>query len=206
VSDQTIATVGNNQNDVLDWSAYPKTRYKEQIELLVADLKRPRTRKNQNGVEETFDYFSRIVGVRGDSTGLGDFPMEFLQSHSGLPVGNESLVKFTLQSKDEMYSKWEQAIYREPGDPMRFSYPDDYPLAPAFEEQAIKQESEYKGDGEYLSVHHPDEPGGRDDYPDSTALMVMGASGGAIGEILFCVSIRSSCEGILYGTVLADSS
>jgi hypothetical protein len=185
VSDQTFATVGNNQNDVLDWFAYPKTRYEEQIELLVADLKRPRTRKNLNGVEETFDCFSRIVGVRGDSTGLGDFPMEFLQSHSGLPVGNESLVKFTLQSKHEMSSKWEQAIYREPGDPMRFSYPADHPLAPAFEEQTIKLEREYKGDGEYLSVHHPDEPGGRDDYPDGTALFVVAASSGSIGEILF---------------------
>jgi hypothetical protein len=185
VSDQTIATVGNNQNDVLDWFAYPKTRYEEHIELLVADLKRSRTRTNQNGVEETFDYFSRIVGVRGDSTGMGDFPMEFLQSHSGLPVGNESLVKFTLQSKHEMYTKWEQALYREPGDPMRFSYPSDHPLTATFEEQTIKLEREYKEGGEYLSVHHPDEPGGRDDYPDSTALMVMGASSGSIGEILF---------------------
>ena len=51
-------------------------------------LKRQRTRKNPNGSEETFDYFSSIVGVRGDTTGLGDFPMEFLQSHSGLPVGS----------------------------------------------------------------------------------------------------------------------
>ena len=55
VSDQTIATVGNNQNDVLDWFAYPKTRYEEQIELLVADLKQSRRRQNGNGVEEEFD-------------------------------------------------------------------------------------------------------------------------------------------------------
>lgn len=185
VSDQTIATVGNNQNDDLDWFAYPKTRYEEQIELLIADLKHQRTRKNLHGVDETFDYFSRIVGVRGDSTGLGDFPMEFLQQHSGLPVGNQSLVKFTLQSKHEMYTKWEEALFREPGDPMRFSYPKNHPLVTAFEEQSIKLVREYKGDGEYLSVHHPDEPGGRDDYPDSTALMVMGATAGSIGEILF---------------------
>jgi len=133
VSDQTIATVGIDQNDVLDWFAYPKTRYEEQIELLIADLKQSRRRRNGNGVEEEFDDFSRIAAVRGDSTGLGDFPMEFLQSHSGLPVGNESLVKFTLQSKHEMYTKWEQAICREPGDPMQFSYPADHPLAPTFE-------------------------------------------------------------------------
>jgi hypothetical protein len=39
--------------------------------------------------------------------------------------------------------------------------------------------------GENLSGHHPDEPRALDDCPDSTALMVMGASGGSIGEILF---------------------
>jgi hypothetical protein len=164
---------------------YPKTRYEEQIELLMADLKRPRTRKNQNGVEETFDYFSRIVGVRGGSAGMGDVPTEFLQSHSGRPAGNDSLVKFTLQSKHEMHTKWERAIYREPGDPMRFRYPADHPLAAAFEEQTVKLEREYKGDGDYLSVRHPDEPRARDDDSDATALMAMGASGGSIGEILF---------------------
>jgi hypothetical protein len=89
------------------------------------------------------------VGVAGDSTGMGDFPMEFLQSHSGLPVGQESLVKFTLQSKHEMYSKWEAALFRDAGDPMRFSYPADHPLTAAFEEQTTRLVREYKGDGEY---------------------------------------------------------
>ena len=83
-----------------------------------------------------------------------------------------------------MYTKWEQAIFKDPGDSMRFSYPADHPLAPAFEEQTTKLVREYKGDGEYLSVHHLDELGGRDDYPDSTVLMVMAASAGSIGEIL----------------------
>ncbi len=189
VSDHTVATIGNNQNDVLDWFAYPKTRYEEQIELLIGDLKRKRTRRRKlddgSIVDEEFDYFGRILGVRGDSTGMGDFPMEFLQSHSGLPVGEESLVKFTLQSKHEMYTKWEDALFREPGDPLRFSYPADHPLAEQFEEQTTRLLHKYKGDGEYLSVHHPPEPDGHDDYPDSTALMVMGASGGGLGDILF---------------------
>lgn len=135
-------------------------------------------------VEEEIDYFSRIVGVARDSTGMGDFPMEFFQSHSGLPVGQESLVKFTLQSKHEMYSKWEAALFRDAGEPMRFSYLADHPLTAAFEEQATRLVREYKGDGEYLSVHHPDEPDAHD-YPDSTALMVTKAASGKIGEILF---------------------
>jgi hypothetical protein len=99
VSDKTIATVGNDQNDVLDWFRYRKMRYEEQTELLLADLKRKRTRNKQlpDGpvVEEEFDYFSRIVGVMGDSTRLGDFPMEFLPSNSGLPIGPESQVPTT---------------------------------------------------------------------------------------------------------------
>jgi hypothetical protein len=45
-----------------------------------------------------------------------------------------------------------------------FAYPKDHPLAATFEEQTIKLDREYKGDGEFLSVHHPDEPGGWDDY------------------------------------------
>jgi hypothetical protein len=66
-----------------------------------------------------------------------------------------------------------------------FAYPTDRPLASTFEDQTIKLVREYKDDGEYLSVHHPDEPGARDDYPDSTALMAMGTGSGSLGEILF---------------------
>jgi len=60
ISDQTIATVGNNCNDVLEWFADPKMRYEEQIELLLADLRRKRTgrrRKDDGSIEEVeFDY------------------------------------------------------------------------------------------------------------------------------------------------------
>lgn len=61
-----------------------------------------------------------------------------------------------------------------------FAYPK-----PRYEEQTTRLVREYKGDSEYLSVHHPDEPDARDDYPDSTALTVMKAATGKIGEILF---------------------
>ena len=86
-------------------------------------------------VEETFSYFDRITTVRGDSTGIGDFPMEYMQDHSGLPMGDESLVKFTAQSKNEMYTTLEAALFREAGDPQRLSYPADHPLAAELEEQ-----------------------------------------------------------------------
>ena len=72
--------------------------------------------------------------------------MEYLQSHTRLPVGQESHVKFTLQSKNEMYLNFESAIYLELGDPLGFSYPVDHPLAAEFEEQMTALVREYKGD------------------------------------------------------------
>jgi hypothetical protein len=84
-----------------------------------------------------------------------------LQQHSGLPVGSESFVQFTLQSKNRLYTTFEQTLFKDEGDQMRFSYPSDHPLTPEFEDQMISLVRECEGDGEYLSVPHPDEPGRR---------------------------------------------
>jgi len=67
-----------------------------------------------------------------------------------------------------------------PGEPAA-----DHPLTAEFEEQMVKLVREYKGDGEFLSVHHPDKPNARDDAPDATALALMGAKGDSLGEIPF---------------------
>jgi hypothetical protein len=130
---------------------YPHLPYEQQIEMMLSDLKKPikATRKKPDGTEEDYEWtlFERIVGVRGDSTGQGDMPMEFLQSHSGLPVGEASHVKFTLQSKNDLYTNFEQAIFRDIGDTMRFSYPAGHSLAAEFEDQMTRLIREYKGDG-----------------------------------------------------------
>jgi hypothetical protein len=179
VSDSTWAVVGNEQNDVVDMLKLPSVAYEEQIELLKAWLNEKRTEKvvKDNGAEETveFTYLQRILGVCGDSTGQGDMPMETLEDRTRLPVDESSHVKFTLQSKNEMYLLFEEAIFRDVGDPLRFSYPADHPLAAEFEDQMTQLVREYKGDGEYLSVHHPDEPGAKDDAPDGSALMLKAA-------------------------------
>lgn len=78
-----------------------------------------------------------------------------------------------------------QGIYHDVGDSLRFTYPADHPLAAEFEEQMTALVREYKGDGEYLAVHHPDTPSALDDAPDSTALMLTGAARGAVGDIPF---------------------
>ena len=111
-------------------------------------------------------------------------PMEYLAAHSGLPVGDSSHVKFTLQSKNDLYLNFQEALYRDPADDMAFTYPLNHPLTAEFEDQMTRLVREYKGDGEILSVHHPDEPDARDDAPDSTALSLIAGAGGSLGEIL----------------------
>src|SRR4051812_15231418 len=68
---------------------------------------------------------------------------------------------------------------------VRLSYPADHPLAGEFEEQATRLVREYKGGGEYLSVHHPAEADAKDDAPDATALAGMAAMQAFVGDLLF---------------------
>jgi hypothetical protein len=54
-----------------------------------------------------------------------------------------------------------------------------------FEEQMVGLIKEYIGKGEYLSVHHDeDDEEAHDDAPDATALALLAASDGGLGEIL----------------------
>ena len=110
--------------------------------------------------------------------------MEVLQSNTNLPVGPASHVKFTLQAKNEHYTNFDNVLFKDAGDPLRFSYPN-HPLAGEFEDQMTALIRGYKGNGEYLSSHHPDEQGARDDAPDSKSLALLAASGGGIGDIFF---------------------
>src|SRR4051812_45649981 len=114
MSDSTWAVIGNDHNDVIDFLKLPHVPYEQQIELLNAWLAQKRLETREDGSQVEFTYEQRINAVRGDSTGQGDMPMEYLQSHTRLPVGQESHVKFTLQSKNEMYLNFESAIYCEP--------------------------------------------------------------------------------------------
>jgi hypothetical protein len=126
----------------------------------------------------------RIVGVKADDTGVGG-PTEILMNEGFLPIGMDSFFKFGLQTKDTLYVNFEQALFKEQGAAGRLSYPADHPLAGEFEEQMIALIREYKGDGEYLSVHHPATTDAKDDAPDATALALLAANTGGIGEILF---------------------
>lgn len=189
VSDATWAGVTSRGFDLMGMWKYGRERYERQIDMLLTDLKMPRkclkVMPDGTLVEETFTYFDRITTVRGDSTGIGDFPMEYLQEHSGLPCGEESLVKFTLESKNEMYTTLEAAMYRDEGDPLRFSYWLDDPLAAEMEEQTTILLREYKTDRQLLSPHAPEEPGANDDAPSMLALGALGAVQGRMSQIVF---------------------
>lgn len=186
--DWTWAGLTNRQYDLIDMWKIDRMRYEQQIEMILSELKakRPLWNLKPDGSAEDVegDYFSRITTVRGDSTGLGDFPMEYLQDHSGLPVGEESRVKFTPESKNEMYTLFDAALFREEGDPLRYSYPAEHALAAELEEQMTILLREYKTDRELLSPHAPEEPGAHDDAPTMGALGCLGAATGQIGSIL----------------------
>ncbi len=189
-SDHTWLTLVNVKNDVVDWFKYPHVTYPEQVAMMKADLEAPRKRLVPDGLggsrEDTFTYLSRVLGGRGDATGgAGDAPNEILQLESGLPVGEDWFFTFTTQSKNDLYVEFENALFKDEGDALRLSYPADHALAAEFEDQMTALVREYLREGEYLSVHHPVEPGALDDAPDSTALAVFAASKGFAGEIMF---------------------
>ncbi|MEZ6049656.1 MAG: hypothetical protein R3C11_29560 [Planctomycetaceae bacterium] len=63
---------------------------------------------------------------------------------------------------------------------------------------------EYKGDAECLSPHHPDKPGAKDDSCDCTALILLAASGGDIGDIvvaLWRINMSSDLRKIIVDSI-----
>lgn len=147
-SDYSWLRLANETNDVIDWLKLPHIPYEEQCEIADAWLKEERIEERTKGdgtIEEVkFRYIDRIIGVRNDSTGgTGDAPNEMLSTKTGLPMGQDSYFVFSTSSKNDLYVNFETALFRERGDPLRFSYPADHPLASEFEEQMIKLAREY---------------------------------------------------------------
>jgi hypothetical protein len=115
ISDRTIVTISNETNDVIDWLKYEGMPYHQQVELIRADLERPR-RFTVADKKSEFRYVDRILAIRGDAMGVaGAAPNEMLQLHSGLPVGPDSFFKFTVQSKDALDMNFEQPHFRDEG-------------------------------------------------------------------------------------------
>ena len=167
-----------------------KFESEEQIQIL-SDLQMQREGlklvQDKGGEREekfSFRYFDLIAGVRCDSQGLGDFPSDFLRDHSGLSMDNDSQVMTSPQSKNEMYTLFDASLFREPGDPLRFSYFAADPLAGEFEVQMTSLVKACKGDRELLSPYAPKEPGAHDDACSMAALGCLVAVDGVVGDIL----------------------
>jgi hypothetical protein len=178
----------NRHNALIAMWKYPHVKYEEQIELILGDLQRPfvRTRlADGKEIEEEFRLFHRITTVRGDSTGVDDFPMEFMRDHSGLPMNDDSQVQFTMHTKNDMFTLLDAALFREIDGPDLLSFPVGDPLTAELEEQMEKLVREYVGQGEFLSPHAPEEPGIHDDACMMLALDCLGANRAPVGDILF---------------------
>lgn len=90
-----------------------------------------------------------------------------------------------MQSKNEMFTTLDAALFREIGDPFRISYPTDHPLPGELEEQIPALIREYVGQRECLSPHAPEKEGAHDDDCMMLALDCLGANRAGIGDILF---------------------
>jgi len=53
---------------------------------------------------------------------VSDFPTEYLEANSWLPIDEDSKVEFTLQAKNEMYTNFDAALFRPEDNAVRFSY------------------------------------------------------------------------------------
>jgi hypothetical protein len=102
-----------------------------------------------------------IIGGAIDSTGQGDFMPDMFENHSDY---NIERVKFSLQSKDIM-GKNLQIQIRTKGTKIPKT---DCKERRLFDQEVLDLVKEYKG--EYLSLHHPDEPEAHDDFVMSWAL------------------------------------
>ena len=129
---------------ILNWLAMRGDDYTDQVEIVQKELSK----------------YKRVMRVCIDATGVGDPVVDYFKRSTRLRT---EPVKFTLQSKDNLYKNLIKILRDE-----ELLYPERHKLTPKFEMQMMEMIKEYKG--EFLSCHHPDRSGAHDDFPDSLAL------------------------------------
>lgn len=152
--DSTVVTVlrfnkTTNKKEILSWLELRGDNYQDQFEMIV-------------------DYLNnyKIIALAIDATGIGDYLPDMFERNTEWQDENTGLfrVKFSATSKDMMYKNLKVSI-RE----LLTTLPNlGTKKVERFVEQMLDLQQEYKG--QLLSVHHPDSPNARDDYPDSWAL------------------------------------
>ena len=130
------------------------------------------------------DQYEMIVGLLGkfnnvragaiDSTGQGDFMPDKFTKYTKWKDGSGLFrVKFGLQTKDILYKDYGMVLRRKGyayPNPEKLENVEDRKMVEIFEQEHIDLQKEHKGI--YLSCHHPDKPGAKDDTADSAALAV----------------------------------
>lgn len=144
--DKTILTVKDiDDHRIACWLRLQGDNYKDQFEII---------KKRLSG-------FPNLLSLAIDSTGQGDFMPDLFENETEIDILR---VKFSLQSKDAMYKNFLAQIRNK-----STKYPADGGREHReMEAEMLELEREYKG--EYLSVHHPDDPKAHDDYADSWCL------------------------------------
>lgn len=152
--DSTVVTVIRynkelKKKQLINWLELRGENYQDQFDIIIEFLKR-----------------YRVMAVAVDSTGQGDFMPDMFEKHSNWQDENTGLfrVKFSAVSKDNMYKNLKVSISELLTDLPKL----DTREAGKFKQQMLDLQQEYKG--QLLSVHHPNDPNGHDDYPDSWAL------------------------------------
>lgn len=168
--DETVVTIINEHADIIDWMVYAKMKYLDQIDLIEDDL-------NNRG------YIDNIVAVKIDST-REETAFEAFLEKTEMPISEESGVIFTAKSKNTMYTALDQVLFTDEEDDARLSYPANHIHVEQFEDQMTELQREYKTENEYLSPHHKEIEGAHDDYCDSLALAILGATESGISDIM----------------------
>lgn len=144
--DRSVLTVKCGKcKRILSWLRLQGDNYEDQFNIF---------KKRLEGYDEVL--FGAI-----DSTGQGDFMPDLFENNTDFDVLR---VKFSLQSKDAMYKN---LLVQLRNGATKYPFDGSREMK-EFEEEVLELEREYKG--EYLSVHHPDDPKAHDDYADSWAL------------------------------------
>ncbi len=152
--DSTVVTVlrfnkDTGKKEVINWLELRGENYQNQYDIIV-------------------DFLSKynVQAIALDSTGQGDFMPDMFEVHSNWRDENTGLyrIKFSAISKDQLYKNLKVSISE-----LLTTLPGlDTREAGRFKQQMLDLQQEWKG--QLLSVQHPDDPNGHDDYPDSWAL------------------------------------
>ena len=138
--DRTVLTVKDiKEKRIACWLELQGDNYEDQFHIL----------------KKRLEAFPNLLSLAIDSTGQGDFMPDMFENNSDIDVLR---VKFSLQSKDAMAKNLMVQIRNK-----ATMYPKTEGVErKRFEQEMLELEREYKG--EFLSVHHPDDPKAHDDY------------------------------------------